>query len=275
MGKEVDVVISGGSVEGICDAVGFLKAITKDLGLKIASGAGTSAGAIILGAHAAGHSADEIEELVAHAKFSNWISLPKWYNFIRIGRVLKNGWLSDGENLLNYLGELTFHKRFRDVNFDLHLAGTDMNAAKVRDFNEISDPDMSLALAMRISCSVPGCFKPPEYDGSVWYDGSIRSHYPAELVPFSDRPFYGFLASHVNGGKLRSLSGTFGTFLKLVDNSININVRYSTQMAQRRPITVFHTGEGDHGWKVSRHERTQMIEAARVATIQTIGPTLQ
>ena len=150
-----------------------------------------------------------------------------------------------------------------------------MNAAKVRDFNKTSDPDMSLAMAMRISCSVPGCFKPPEYDGSVWYDGSIRSHYPAELVPFSDRPFYGFLASHVNGGKLRSLSGPFGTFIKFIDNTLDINVRYSTQLALRRPITVFHTGAGDHGWKVSRHERSQMIEIARVATIQTIGPTLQ
>lgn len=275
MVKEVDVVISGGSVEGICDATGFLKALTKDLGLKIASGAGTSAGAIILGAHAAGLDADTIEELVAHAKFSNWVSIPRWYNFIRIGKTIKNGWLSDGENLLTYLGELTKHKRFRDARFDVHLAGTDMNAAKVRDFNKASDPDMPLALAMRISCSVPGCFKPPEYDGSVWYDGSIRSHYPAELVPVSDRPFYGFLASHVGDGKIRTLNGPFGMLMKLIDNTLDVNIKYSNQIALRRPITVLHTGQADHGWRVSRAERSAMIEAARVATIQTIGPTLQ
>jgi len=278
MGKEVDVVISGGSIEGICDAVGFIKALTQDLGFTIVSGAGTSAGAVVLGTYAAGHDAHSIEQTILNTKFSSWISVPKWYNFMKLYKTLSNGYLSDGETLYNYLGALTLHKKFKDLQMDLHIAGTDVQNGTVRDFNKTTDPDMPLALAMRISSSVPGCFKPPIYDDKEYLDGSIRSHYPAELVPISDRPFYGFLASHLgmNKQRLRSLGGFFGTVMKLVDNSLDINVRYSTQMAQRRPITVCHSGgNSEQGWKTSKADRAKMIEAARVATIEKIVPTLQ
>lgn len=278
MTKEVDVVLSGGSIEGLCDAVGFIKAITKDLGFTIKSGAATSAGAIILGVHAAGHDVHSIEQTILNTKFSQWINVPKWYNFIKIYKTLSNGWLSDGEVLNSYLGDLTLHKKFKDIPMDLHIIGTDVQNGTARDFNVTTDKDMPIALAMRISASVPGCFKPPIYEDKEYLDGSIRSHYPAEAVPISDRPFYGFLATHIGASKqrqrLRSLSGFFGTIMKLVDNSLDINVRYSAQMAQRRPITICHAGVNDSGWKITKSERAKMIETARVATIEKIVPTL-
>lgn len=277
MGKEVDVVISGGSIEGICDAVGFIKALTQDLGFTIASGAAASAGAVVLGVHAAGHDARSLEQTVLNAKFSQWISVPRWYNFIKIYKAMSNGWLSDGEAMYNYMGDLTLHKDFKDINMDLHIVGTDVQNSEVRDFNKSSDPDMSLATAMRISSAVPGCFKPPVYDNKEYLDGSIRSHYPAEMVPVSNRPFYGFLASHVGvvSQKMHSLKGLFGMVMKIVDNSLDINVRYSTQMAPRRPITVCHNGkDSTEGWKSTRSDRVRMIESARIATIEKIVPTL-
>ena len=57
---EVDVVISGGSINGICDAVGFLKALTVDLGHTIVAGSASSAGGIILGAFASGRPSDRL-----------------------------------------------------------------------------------------------------------------------------------------------------------------------------------------------------------------------
>lgn len=273
--NDVDVVISGGSMDGICDATGFLKAITEDLGLNIVSAAGTSAGGVVLGVYAAGYSASEIEKLILNARFSEFVDIPRWYNFLRIFSALKNQYLSDGSKIRATLDHLTDLKTFKDSRIDLHIVGTDMARKEIRDFNRTSDPDMSMALAMQITCCVPGCFKPVEYEGTVWYDGSIRSHYPAELLPQADRPLYGFLASHTDQTRkispMRPLEGLYGFLSMIIDNTLDVNIRHSTSRAIRQPVTVKHQGPGGRGWDVSRAERVQMIETARLATLAIIG----
>jgi predicted acylesterase/phospholipase RssA len=274
MGTDIDIVISGGSVEGLCDAAGFIKALTKDLNFTIKTAAASSAGAIVLGALSAGRTIDEIEDIILNVKFTNWVSIPKWYNVIKICKAIKNGYLSDGESLYSYLSWLTKNKTFNEGLIELHVSGTDVNNGIARDFNSINDKDMTIATALRISSSVPGCFKPQTYDGKQWFDGSIRSHYPVEMVPMSDRPLYGFVASHFNTIKeqrIRSMSGFFGTIMKLIDNSLDINVRYSSTMAKRQPHTVYHTGNISHGWSISKEDRKKLIENARISTIRSIG----
>lgn len=272
MGEDVDVVISGGSVEGLCDAAGFIKALINDLGFSIKSAAASSAGAIVVGALAAGRTPDEIEDIILNVKFTNWVSIPKWYNIIRIIKAIKNGYLSDGEDLENYLHWLTKGKKLSDSNIDLHIVGTDVNNGAARGFNSIDDPDMLMSLALRISSSVPGCFKSPTYDGKEWLDGSVRSHYPVEMLPMSTRPLYGFVASHFSSeeSKIRSMSGFFGTIMKLINNSLDINVRYSSHLAKRQPHTIYHQGASHHSWSISREDRKKLIESARMSTIKSI-----
>jgi len=272
MSGAVDLVISGGSIEGICDAVGFIKAITVDLGLSIASAAGASAGGVILGIYAAGNNISDIEKLVLDIDFSQWISVPSWWNVFKICRALRNGWLSDGSELEQYLANVTSNKLMKDSRIDLHIAGTDICNSQLHDFNKINDPNISLALAMRITCCVPGCFKPPLYDGTLWGDGSIRSHYPAELIPTSSRPFYGFLATHFikKNEQMRNMEGIYGTISRIIDNTIDVNVRYSESIASRKPITVYHSGPSYHSWKLSKQQRKEMIENARITTVNRI-----
>ncbi|MEM3097473.1 MAG: patatin-like phospholipase family protein [Nitrososphaerales archaeon] len=270
--NNIDVVISGGSMDGICGATGFLKAITEDLRMNIVSAAGASAGGIILGAYAAGHSASEIEEIILKTKFSDFIRIPKWYNIISILSAIKNQYISDGTKLYDAFNKIVYGKTFSEIRIDLHIAGTDITRKYVRDFNRATDPNMPVALAMQITCTIPGCFKPVKYDGVTWYDGSIRSHYPVELVPNSERPFYGFLASHAESIEtpMRSMNGIYGFIMTLIDNTLDMNVRYSTNLSKRQPITVKYDYSQNRGWRVSRSERAKLIELARVATLRRI-----
>lgn len=275
--SEIDIVVSGGAIDALCDSVGFIKALTSDLGFTISSAAGTSAGGVIIGAYAANKSVRDVEKLVLDTTFTDWIKIPKWWNWIKIYRAIRYGYISDGEDLGECFSEITGGKSFKQSSIDLHLAGTDVKHHQVRGFNRTSDPDMSIALAMQITCCVPGCFKPPLYNNTLWYDGSIRSHYPVEILPMSSRPLYGFLSAHTDQVEenMRSMSGIFGTIAALADNTIDINIKYSTAVAKRQPLTVLHPGvHHGHEWGISKSDRVRMIEAARVATIKAIQPTL-
>lgn len=274
---EIDIVVSGGAIDALCDSVGFIKALTSDLGFTISSAAGTSAGGVIIGAYAANKSIKEIEKLVLDTTFTNWINMPRWWNWIKIYKAIRYGYISDGQEISKCFNNITNNKLFKHSTIDLHLAGTDVGHHQVRGFNKVNDPDMPIALAMQITCCVPGCFKPPYYNGTIWYDGSIRSHYPVEILPISPRPLYGFLSAHTDQVEenMRSMSGIFGTLAQLADNTIDINVKYSTTVAKRQPLTVLHPGvHHGHDWGICKSDRVKMIEAARIATIKAISPTL-
>jgi predicted acylesterase/phospholipase RssA len=271
MSKEVDVVISGGSMDGICDAVGFLKAIVDDLGYTIRSAAGTSAGAIVLGTYAVGKSPSTLEKIVVDTPFVELIGPPRWWELRTIVKSIKRRWVNDGNKLHKYFELLVDYKTMQESHIDLHITGTDCDRGVLRDFNVNTDPGMSLATALRISCSIPGWFKPVEFDDTVWYDGSIRSHYPAELIPKSDRPLYGFLASYVNGEERPMKSrGVFDAVMRLVDNTLDANIRWSTNNSSKQPITVIHPGSGNHRWNLSAEDRSRLIENARIETLKTI-----
>lgn len=266
MGAEVDVVISGGSIEGVCDAIGFLKAITIDLGHKVVCAAGSSAGSIILGAFACGKPLYEIEDLVINTDISRLVSLPRWWQVFSIYRALKRGWVSDAELIEKLFSRMTYDKKFKDLQMDLHLTGSDLDRKELYDFNVMSDPEMSVAQAMRISCCIPGLFKPAEYNGSTFFDGSIRSYFPVEIVPNSERPLFGFVTNTVDD-KLKT--GLYGTLVGLINHSVDANIRKSLRMSSRRPQIVTHNGMhvGSTEFKLSCATKQKLISLAHEATL--------
>lgn len=270
MGAEVDVVISGGSIEGICDAIGFLKAITVDLGHKVVCAAGSSAGSIILGAYASGKPLDEIEELVVSTDISRLVSLPRWWQVITIYRALRRGWVSDAQLIEKLFSQMTYDKKFKDLTIDLHLAGSDLDRKELYDFNIMSDPDMTVAQAMRISCCIPGLFKPAEYNGSTFFDGSIRSYFPVELIPDSQRPLFGFVTNTVDD-KLKT--GLYGTLVGLINHSVDANIRKSLRMSRRRPSIVTHNGMhvGSTEFNLPTSTKQKLIKLAHEATLTKLA----
>jgi NTE family protein len=82
------------------------------------------------------------------------------------------------------------HRRF----FDLYITGTDISNRTVRIFSLESTPDMEVALAVRISMSIPLFFEsiPYQYPGTVepsfFADGGVMWNYPISIF---DDPKYG------------------------------------------------------------------------------------
>jgi len=270
---DIDVVISGGSINGICDAVGFLKALTLDLNHTIVAGAASSAGGIILGAYASGRSALEIEEMVLSTDISRLLQLPKWYHFRTILRAFNEGWICDGELLERLMEKMTFKKNFSEMRLDLHIAGSDFSHNSLYDFHKETDPDMPVSKAMRITCGIPGLFKPVEYSGTVWYDGSIRSYFPVELLPDSTRPIYGFVSNKIDRNAMKPKMGAYGVLAGMIDHSVDANVKHSIRISGKKPIIITHNerhvGAVDFGLPVS--EKQRLIEAARTATIKKLS----
>lgn len=272
---EVDVVISGGSVEGVCTATGFLKAVTEDLGHKIVSAAGNSAGGVVLGLHASGKSASEIEEMVLGTNFESFISLPRWYNFIKIYRAFRRGWLSDGNKFMRFLELATGQKNFNEVNFDLHLAGSDFTNFRLVDLNKHRNPDMPLALAIRITACLPAAFKPVNYNNTLWYDGGVRRHYPVDLVPESKRPFFGWLVGSLEIGTptpVETRPGILGLISDYIEQSVDNNVQDSISCSTRRPVTISYDDIYVHtfSFDIDRSEKERLIRTARESTLKSI-----
>lgn len=279
MGKKIDVVISGGSVEGICTSTGFLKAVVDDLGHKIIAGAGNSAGGIVLGAYASGLTVSEIERSVIETDFTKLVSMPKWYQAIEIWRVFRRGWLSDGKAFDEFLAKITNNKLMSDANFDLYIVGSDFTSRSLAVFSKKTESDMPLWIAMRITSCMPGAFKPVTYRGHVFYDGGVRRHYPIDILPISDRPLYGYLLGHDEHRskvEVDTRPGLLNTLGDYIDNAVDANVHdavhRSRDIKMRKDVTIAYddvkVGSFDFG--ISADEKIRLIQTARQTTLDKL-----
>lgn len=274
---KVDLVISGGSVEGICTATGFLRAVVDDLGHEVACGAGNSAGGIVLACHASGMSPAEIEKVVLETDFRSFVSVPSWWNVVGAAKALRRGWLSDGNALSRFLESSTKAKKLKDAAFDLRLVGSNFTRYRLEEFHKGNRPEMPVWLAARITACLPMAFKPVEFEDCLWYDGGVRRHYPVDAVPPSDRPFYGWLLGEISPESkepVETRPGALGVLADLVNQGVDSNVQDAMLLAGRKPVTVSyddaHVGTFDFGIGIA--EKKRLVDLARKMTVEALGP---
>lgn len=279
---EVDIAISGGSVEGICAATGFLKAIETDLKHTIKAAAGNSAGGLILCLRASGRDIAWIEKFVLETDFSRFISLPKVWQVWRLVSLFKKGWLSDGLELERALQEATSLRTMREARFDLYVVGSDFTTEDLATFSPLMTPDIPLWLAARITSCLPVGFKPVGYEGRLYYDGGVRRHYPIDSLPYSPRPLIGYLVGHKHksvpkGDPKTDLEpGLFGTLGAYIDNATDANVhdalKVSRQVKGRSDITIAYDDAkiGTFDFGMSGADKLRIIETARTMTVQAV-----
>ena len=181
------LVLSGGGARGIAH-IGVLR-VLEELHVPIDCVVGTSAGAIIGGAYAAGSSPDEIETAIRGADWDTLLSdqparadrsvYAKELERERIGSaevgergtslLLPRGLA--GQHLQFYLQSLVApapRGSFDDLAIQYRAIATDFEngAMVVLDHGD-------LAAAIRASMSVPGAFAPVEVDGRILVDGGL------------------------------------------------------------------------------------------------------
>lgn len=73
-------------------------------------------------------------------------------------------------------------KNYPEIGFkDLYLTGSNTKTKKLEIFCHETEPDMEIALAVRISMSLPGAFKSVKYKGVHYIDGGAINNCPADV----------------------------------------------------------------------------------------------
>lgn len=158
----VGLALSGGFARGIAH-IGVLKLLQQQ-NIPIDCISGTSVGALIGAAYAAGTSLEEMERQAALTKFTDF---GRW-KLSRLG-------LASNQKLDAFLARFTPCTRFEDLKIPLSIASTDLGEGKTKYFTT-----GDLRLAIRASCAYPGLFVPLEIDGMFLVDGFVTDPLPAE-----------------------------------------------------------------------------------------------
>ena len=214
--SQVDLVLEGGGVKGI-GLVGAL-ATLEEKGWVPACVAGTSAGAITAALVAAGYRSQELREMMLELDFHDFEDRG-WEDRLPLpGRevlsILKDKGIFEGDHLLDWMEERLADKgvrTFADLRdpeagdddrrrYRLRVIASDVTGRRLlalpQDAEHLGiDPDqLSVALAVRMSMSIPLFFEPVAVkhgetgETHLIVDGGLLSNFPVWLFDSRGRP---------------------------------------------------------------------------------------
>ena len=175
-------LFGGGAIRGAAH-VGVLKAL-QELGIETGVLGGSSVGSIIAALHAVGYTTDELADVFLGVNFEL---------FRDISLSLKGKFaLSKGDVFLDWFRELiekkyykdTYEKgqnppvRFKDIGKNLIIITTDIKNFSCCEFSNYETPDFEIAMAVRISCCMPGLMRAVNIDDKLLVDGDLLKGRP-------------------------------------------------------------------------------------------------
>lgn len=159
----VGLALSGGAARGAAH-VGVLK-VLLEAGIPIDSVAGTSAGALVGGAFAAGMRIAELEALGREMR---------WRNFGRM--TLSRLGVQSNARMEEYIRERFPVTRFEEMPIPFAAVATDLHTGQAVVMRDEGD----VAFAIRASCAVPGWYVPvTDAEGRQLVDGGLVANLPA------------------------------------------------------------------------------------------------
>jgi NTE family protein len=306
--KYVDLVLEGGGVKGIA-LVGALS-ILEEQGFLPQNLAGTSAGAIVATLYAAGYKAVELRDIIGSLKFDTFMD-SGWEDRIPLVgtplSVLKDQGIYEGEYFLKLMGELLEAKGVRTFRDLVHPAYADQPRYRYRvriiasDITErqllmlpqdaakfgIHPDDFNVALALRMSMSIPIFFEPIEFRNAqtgrehLIVDGGILSNYPIWLFDSQgtpEWPTFGLrlvepnpatpLADrlpaphHPRGG----IQAVVDYMKSLAQTTMELHDRLYIEKADfARTIPISTLGVSSTDFHLSRERKTELYKSGRMA----------
>ncbi|MBA2341494.1 MAG: patatin-like phospholipase family protein, partial [Pyrinomonadaceae bacterium] len=158
----IGLALSGGAARGIAH-VGVLK-VLEEHNVQVDYIAGTSAGAVVAGAYAAGLSLAELEDF---ARKMRWRDM---------GRVaLSKLGIQHNERMGEFIRARFPVTRFEDLKIPLAIVATDLTTGEAVTLKDEGD----LAFAIRASCALPGWYVPlTDERGRQLVDGGLVANVP-------------------------------------------------------------------------------------------------
>lgn len=248
------LVLSGGGARGFAH-IGALKAL-EELHVRFDVIAGTSMGAMVGGAYAAGYSAKQIEEITLAV---NWPRMfapnpdrermdwqgknddRRGYGPLQIG-LTKNGLEFPGQVVPSQELNIFLQRSTQPFNSIFDLSQLDIPFAAVATDLEtgqavVLQKEISLAQAMRCSMSVPGAFRPVEHKGRILVDGGLTDNLPIDVA--RDMGAHAVVAINVGTplGTRETIRGVVGVMGQVVNLLTEQNVRKS--LVSLRPQDIY------------------------------------
>lgn len=163
--KKIGIALSGGAAHGAAH-VGVLRVLERE-GIRPSVVTGTSAGAIIGAAYAAGVPVEHISQLFQEVRWPLLIR-PAFRNLL--------GLFETGP-LENFISENIGGKTFEEMLIPFACVATDLMTGEKIVFN--SGP---VAEAVRASAAFPGLFAPVQYKDRLLVDGGVVDNLPADIA---------------------------------------------------------------------------------------------
>ncbi|MBK7963958.1 MAG: patatin-like phospholipase family protein [Bacteroidetes bacterium] len=184
---KVQLCLSGGGARGFAH-LGVVEAL-NEMGVEVSRISGTSAGAMAGAFLAAGYDPRLVLELLIEHKI------------FRMFRGAFNGGLLKMNKVEAFLDQY-LPITFADLKLPMYIAVTDLLSGKVYFMNEGNIKQIILG-----SCSIPGLFKPVNYNQMLLVDGGVLNNLPIEPLQNYKDPIFGV---HVNPvGELPKISSTW------------------------------------------------------------------
>lgn len=248
----IGIALSGGGARGIAH-VGVLQALHEhNIYPEVVAGA--SAGAIVGGLYAAGHSPETIMEFVKDSSLLRLfkVGLP-------IGGVAKLTYLK--ERLAAYIPE----DSFESLKHRLFVAITNLNTGEceIRSSGVLYDVIMA-------SCSIPLVFKPVEIEGQIYVDGGVLNNLPvAPLAPYSDLRIGVNVIPHVKTSN-KNIQSLMGIANRCFELSILANTRPNLNLCDMliEPRRV-------HGFNIFQFNQSERLFEIGYRAAQDRIPELQ
>jgi NTE family protein len=175
-------LFGGGAIRGAAH-VGVIKAL-EEIGIEAENLAGSSVGSIVAALYAVGYTQEELGEIFMSVNFEIFRDLAFSFN--------PKFALSKGEVFLEWIRDLIEKKfygekyikgeslpvKFKDINKNLVIITTNLKEFNCCEFSTYETPDFEIAMAVRISCCMPGLMRAVNQDEKLLVDGDLMKGKP-------------------------------------------------------------------------------------------------
>ncbi len=179
-------LFGGGAIRGSAHA-GVVKCL-EEMEIHPKTIAGSSVGAMVAMLYAVGYTSEELADAFLSVNFELFRDISFGFN--------QKFALSKGEVFLNWLRELIEKKyygdkyvsgqnkpvKFSDIDKNLVIITTDLHTFKCREFSTFETPDYEIAMAVRISCCMPGLMRAININNELLVDGDLMKGKPMWML---------------------------------------------------------------------------------------------
>ena len=240
------VALSGGGARGFAH-IGALKAL-EEYGLQPDVVSGTSMGALVGVLYAAGHSPDEISEMIRHEKFYKWVDIR-----------LRKGGILNLKKVQDLLTEMIGENDFSTLKKPFYVSVANLNSGE----NEVRSGGKLFEFVIA-SCSIPLIFAPQKIDGQTYVDGGLFNNLPVEAIRDKVDVVIGIHVNH--NSPMDEIDGTREIAERCFQLSIAQNVQKSRELCdyfidppEARRFGTFDFPQIDQIIQVGYNEATRVL----------------